>query len=148
MGYNNYPNRSNYGNQRQSYGNQRQYNGGGQPRQQYKKSWAVYGTIKQGKYAGAPFVIGFKKSRQGLIKASVMPYKGTAIVKSKNGHEYIKMIAEVTVDGLNPTLVPCLYSKTTKKVVLDSMSMVISPNGSGTLRSGRRVTGFFGNNYK
>lgn len=160
MGYNNHNNnnRNNYGNNNgNSYGNNRGYSNQNNQRQQQpeaKRSWAVYGKLRKGQYEGLPYVNAFKITKQGLVKCSVMPYHATGIagkehiVESGSGKQYLKMMASVQVGLEKPSLHPVLYNIQSKIVVISDISMCITPNGSGTLRSGKRVSGYFGRNYK
>lgn len=145
---NNYNNRYNgnrqpyggggYGQQRPQYG-QPQY---GQPQQpRYKKSGAKYSIIKNGNFNSYPIVNAWMSTRQGLVKITVAPYKGTHETKSNNGNTFMNMIASIQVGFNPPQLVPCLYNMTNKKIVLSNVGLLITPNGGGQTRSGKRVTG-------
>ncbi|SHL40228.1 hypothetical protein [Flavobacterium chilense] len=134
-----------------------------QPQQQqqpiFKKSGAVYSKIRNGNFEGDTIVNAWRKTRFGLMKATVAPYsgqggKGLEIVNSqgKSGNqdkEYQKMICTITNDsaGTNTTY-HVLMNLKTQVIVIKDLGLCITPNGSGVTKSGKRVTGYFGKNYK
>lgn len=138
--------------------NQRQ-NNNQQQQQIYKKSGAVYSRIRNGNFEGDTIVNAWRKTRLGLMKATVAPYegqngKGREIVNSagKSGNqdkEYQKMICTITNDtaGTNQTY-HVLMNLKTQVIVIKELGLCITPNGSGVTKSGKRVTGYFGKNYK
>lgn len=143
-----------------SGGGQSQNNYQGQPAQQqapqYKRSGAIYSKIKNGEYEGLTVVNAWKSTKFGLLTCSVTPNwkKSDDVVVShgKSGNldiEYTKMIATVMNKNMGTkTVYPCLMNNKTKVIVLSDLSMCITPNGSGVTKSGKRVTGYFGKNYK
>lgn len=135
--WNNYP-RNNWNGNRGGYGN-------GRPPS--KKSGAKYSPIKQGKFKGGTIVNAWNASRnRGLVTAKVAPYKDSKeYTAESSGNTYVTMIAEVTYRNSGVTkIIPCSMNKDTRVIVLEEIGMVISPNGHGTTRSGKRVTGYFG----
>ncbi|BFM44936.1 hypothetical protein CFS9_35770 [Flavobacterium sp. CFS9] len=141
-------------NQRQNNNSQSQ-----QQQQTYKKSGAVYSRIRNGNFEGNTIVNAWRKTRLGLMKATVAPYagqgnKGLEIVNSqgKSGNqekEYQKMICTITNDtvGSNQTY-HVLMNVKTQVIVIKELGLCITPNGSGVTKSGKRVTGYFGRNYR
>lgn len=122
---------------------QHQYNGGGyqQPQQRFKKSGAKYSMIKKGNHEGAIIVNAWMKSRQGLLKITCAPYNGTHEVKSQNGNTFLTYIASLDYGNGNTRILPCLYNVGNKKITLSAVNLLITPNGGGFTRSGKRVTG-------
>lgn len=145
--YNNFNNnRNQYGQKRgyrqNNYGGYPQHQGYGQqqPQQRPKKSGAKYSIIKQGKHEGSPIVNAWMSTRQGLVKITIAPYHGTRKVES-SANTFLTMMASVQVGFNPPQLMPCLYNITNKKVVLSNIGLLVTPNGGGMTRSGKRVTG-------
>lgn len=146
--YGQQPNQGYYPQQRQQYG-QPQYQQPAPPPP--KKSGVVYSKIKQGQFEGATIVNAWNKSRsKGLITAKVAPYHASEVlVTSEKGHEYMKMMCALTYQKTGQTrLIPCLMNTKSQKIVLSDIGMMISPNGSGTTSSGKRVSGYFGTMFK
>jgi hypothetical protein len=144
-------NNRNYGNNNNNRSNNNRNNGNNNNNNQddSKRSWAKYGIIKSGDNQGLPYVYGYKLSKQGLIVAKVWPYKGGKETNvSQNGNVFLRMICTLTVGLGAPRLIPCLYNTSNKKVVLEDISMVISPVGSGKLKNGTSVSGYFGKNFQ
>jgi hypothetical protein len=141
-------------------GGQSQNNYQAQPAQQqpaqYKSSGAVYSKIKDGEYAGLTVVNAWKTTKFGMLTCSVTPNwkkaEDLVISQGKSGQqhiEYTKMIATVMNKAMGTkTVYPCLMNNKTKVIVLNDLSMCITPNGSGTTKKGKRVTGYFGKNFK
>lgn len=140
--------------------NQRQNNNSqAQQQQTFKKSGAVYSRIRNGNFEGNTIVNAWRKTRLGLMKATVAPYagqgnRGLEIVNSqgKSGNqekEYQKMICTITNDtvGSNQTY-HVLMNVKTQVIVIKELGLCITPNGSGVTKSGKRVTGYFGRNYR
>ena len=146
-----YPNQQNYNFNRQQYRNgnynapyNQNYRGNNQNRPQYKKSGATYTKISKGKMTGFTAVNAWKKTKNGLITASVMPYSDV-IVESGRGKQYLKYIAEIVHKGTGSrTIYPCLMNIQTQVIKIKELGMCITPNGSGTTASGKRVKGYFG----
>lgn len=126
---------------------------------QYKRSGAVYSRIRNGNFEGDTIVNAWRVTKMGLMKATVTPYagangKGREIVNSqgKSGNqdkEYQKMICTIqnTSVGTNQTY-HVLMNLKTNVIVIQELGLCITPNGSGVTRKGKRVTGYFGKNYK
>ncbi len=125
----------------------------------YKRSGAVYSRIRNGNFEGDTIVNAWRATRMGLMQATVTPYsgqggKGREIVNSsgKSGNqdkEYQKMICTIknTTVGTNQTY-HVLMNLKTQVIVIQELGLCITPNGSGVTRKGKRVTGYFGKNFK
>lgn len=142
--------------------NNRGYNNQ-QPQQQqqqtFKKSGATYSRIKNGNFEGDIIVNAWRATKSGLMKATVAPYagqdgKGREIVNSggKSGNqdkEYQKMICTITNSNAGTTQTyHVLMNIKTQVISIKELGLCITPNGSGVTRKGKRVTGYFGKNYK
>lgn len=145
-------NRNNYGN---NYGNNRSYNNNGynnyrsngnQQRQDVKKSGATYTKMRKGKFEGFMAVSAWRKTKAGLMTAKGFPVSDVEHMSEK-GNGFLRYAVDVTMNGMTQTYW-CLMSTKTQKININELSLVISPNGSGVTSSGKRVTGFFGANYK
>lgn len=147
---NNYNN--NYGNNR-NYGGNSRYNNNynsGNNQQMYKKSGATYSKIRNGNFEGATIVNAWRSTKQGLMTATVTPYAkngGDELVTSRKGNEFQKMICTILMNG-QKSVYPVLMNTKSKVIVISDLSLCITPNGSGMTRSGKRVTGYFGSNFK
>jgi hypothetical protein len=130
-----------------------------QAQQQYKRSGAVYSKIRKGNFEGDIIVNAWRVTKAGLMQATVSPYngqdgKGQEIVHSngKSGNtpkEYQKMICVIKNSSLGTSQIyPVLMNLKTQVIVIQELSLCITPNGSGITRSGKRVTGYFGRNFK
>lgn len=125
-----------------------------QPQQQYKKSGATYSKIKKGNFQGETIVNAWRKTKYGLMTATVSPYsgskgKGDELVESQKGNQYKKMICTITNTSLGTSQTyHVLMNLETQVIVISELSLCITPNGSGYTRSGKKVTGYFGANYK
>lgn len=115
-----------------------------------KKSGAIYSKIKKGNFEGLTIVNAWNKSSKGLVTAKVAPYKNSEVlVQSEKGHEYIKMIAEITYHKTGHVrLIPVLMNMKTEVIAIQEMGMCITPKGGGTTSSGKRVTGYFGTMFQ
>ena len=130
-----------------------------QQQQIFKKSGAVYSKIRNGNFEGNTIVNAWRATKMGLMQATVTPYagqgnKGLEIVNSagKSGNqdkEYQKMICTIknTTVGTNQTY-HVLMNLKTQVIVIQELGLCITPNGSGVTRRGKRVTGYFGKNFK
>ncbi|PWA08971.1 hypothetical protein [Flavobacterium laiguense] len=157
---------SNYGNQRNTANNfqrNNQYvaapNYSPQAPPQHKRSGAVYSKIKNGNFEGEIIVNAWRVTKNGLMQATVTPYsgqggKGMEMVHSngKTGNtpkEYQKMICKVFNTSMGTSQIyPVLMNVKTQVISISELSLCITPNGSGTTKSGKRVTGYFGRNFK
>lgn len=128
-----------------------------QAKPQYKRSGAVYTKIRNGNFEGETIVNAWKLTRNGMLKAVVTPYSkngGDEIVIShgKSGNqekEYRKMICKITNESAGTSQIyPVLMNIKTQVIVIKDLSLCITPNGSGVTRKGKRVTGYFGKNFK
>lgn len=141
--------------------NNRSYNNAPQQQQQqqFKKSGATYSRIKNGNFEGNIIVNAWRATKSGLMKATVAPYagqgnKGLEIVNSggKSGNqdkEYQKMICTITNSNAGTTQTyHVLMNVKTQVISIKELGLCITPNGSGVTRKGKRVTGYFGRNYK
>nr|WP_294931290.1 hypothetical protein [uncultured Flavobacterium sp.] len=127
--------------------------------QQYKRSGATYSKIRKGAFEGDTIVNAWRATKMGLMTATVAPYsgqgkKGLEIVNSqgKSGNqekEYQKMICTIknTTLGTSQTY-HVLMNLKSQVIVIQELSLCITPNGSGVTRKGKRVTGYFGKNFK
>lgn len=140
---NNY-NRSS-GNNSGGYGGQ---NGGyNAKKNEAKKSGAVYSRIKKGKNEGGTAVNAWRKTKNGLVTASAYPVDGVEHT-SQAGKVSLRYVVEVVNRDMGTTQTYwCLMAKDSRKIFIQELGLVISPNGSGTTSSGKRVTGFFGKVY-
>lgn len=140
--YNNQRNNA-YNNRNINYQRNNAYNGynGYQQQQPTKKSGATYSVIKNGNFKDYPIVNAWRVSRRtGLVKITVAPYKNSAEHKGQN-NSFLTMIARIQYENGFEKIVPCLYNLTNKKIVIQSENILITPNGAGVTRSGKRVRG-------
>jgi hypothetical protein len=130
----------------------------------YKRSGAVYTTIRNknggnSQFEGEIIVNAWRSTQNGLMKAVCAPYSGEGkrgldIVTSngKSGNtpkEYQKMLCTVSNASLGTSQVyHVLMNLKTKVIVISELSLCITPNGNGTTKKGKRVTGYFGRNFK
>ncbi len=140
-----YNNNRNYNNNNYNQNNFRQNQMNTMP--QPKRSGAVYSRIKNGKFDGMTIINAWRKTKMGLMTCKVAPYHASEVLVKSDRNEFVKMIAEIKLPTGQIQIEPCLMNMTNKKVVLQKMGLVISPNGSGVTSSGKRVTGYFGRNY-
>ncbi len=126
---------------------------------QYKKSGATYSKIKQGDFAGETIVNAWRKTKYGLMVAVVTPYKGAngkgldnvESVNEKTGEikNYQKMICTIQNKSMGTSQTyHVLMNVKTQVIVINELSLCITPNGSGKTASGKKVFGYFGRNYK
>lgn len=112
----------------------------------FKNYGAKYSKIKKGNYIGATIVNAwnFQKGR-GMLTCTVSPYRNSKVVKSNNGNRFQSMIAIVDYENSGvQKKIPCLMNLENKKIVLEEINMVISPNGSGKTSKGSKTQGYFG----
>lgn len=125
----------------------------------FKRSGATYTRIRNGNFEGNIIVNAWRSTRMGLMKATVAPYagqgnKGLEIVNShgRSGNqdkEYQKMICTIQNSTVGTTQTyHVLMNIKTQVIVIQELGLCITPNGSGTTKSGKRVTGYFGKNFK
>lgn len=140
-----------YNNNNRGYNNNN--NGGGYNNNnnapQYKRSGAKYTSIRNGKLAGTGLdaVNAWKLTRNGLLTASAFPVDGVEHQGQRNDFlRYVVTVANASA-GTTQTYW-CLMTKSTRKIVIKELGLVISPNGSGKTKGGKVVTGFFGKNHK
>lgn len=126
---------------------------------QYKKSGATYSKIKTGKFEGEIIVNAWRKTKFGLMTAVVTPYsgqgkKGLEVVTSTNERtgeikEYQKMICTIQNKSMGTSQTyHVLMNIKTQVIVINELSLCITPNGEGKTASGKKVRGYFGRNYK
>ena len=147
MAYNNYPQQQPRQQQWQGAPYKQPYN---QPQQQIiKRSGATYTKMRKGKHEGLDCVNAWKAGKNGMLTASAFPVDGVIHVGKDKGHEFMRYVVTVTNAsmGTNSTYW-CLMRLDTKKINISELGLVITPNGSGFTKSGKRVTGFFGKNFK
>lgn len=110
----------------------------------FKKSGAVYSKIRKGKMEGLTCCNAWRKTKLGLMTASIMPYSDELIEGSRD-NQYIKMLAEVTNRSLGTTQkYTCLMNIKTQVITIKELGLVITPNGQGRTSSGKIVRGYFG----
>jgi hypothetical protein len=126
---------------------------------QYKRSGAVYSKIRKGNFEGDTIVNAWRVTKMGLMQATVAPYlgsngRGNEIVNSngKSGNtpkEYQKMICTIKNTSIGTTQTyHVLMNVKTQVISIQELGLCITPNGSGVTKSGKRVTGYFGRNFK
>lgn len=135
--------------------NRRSKNDNGAER--FKTSGATYTKISKGLKEGYFHVAAWKLTPAGMVKASAFPVvdyndKGeplgvTEHVSQKTGNIFVRYKVSIT-QGIATQNYYCLMNKTTKKIVINELSMVISPNGKGKTSKGTRVSGYFGKNFQ
>lgn len=142
MSYNNRGYRRNYGNSQQNYGSRQggyQQNGNAP-----KTSGVVYTKIRKGSKEGLYAVNAWRKTKNGLMTATAMPKDGKEH-ESQDGTVYYTYSVEIVHRGVGTTqLYWALFNKSTRKIFIKELGLVISPNGNGYTRSGKRVSGYFG----
>lgn len=127
--------------------------------QQFKRSGAVYSKIKKGAFEGHLIVNAWRVTKNGLMEATVSPYRGANgngldVVHSqgKSGTqdiEYQKMICVIKNKSIGTSQTyHVLMNLKTKVISISELSLCITPNGNGITRSGKRVSGYFGRNFK
>lgn len=126
---------------------------------QAKKSGATYSKIKNGNFEGEIIVNAWRKTKFGLMVAVVTPYAGDnkaglKIVTSTNQNtglikEYRKMICTIQNKSMGTSQTyHVLMNIKTQVIVINELSLCITPNGDGKTASGKRVKGYFGRNFK
>lgn len=119
----------------------------------YKSSGATYSKIRKGNFEGDIIVNAWRKTKFGLMTATCSPYsgksgKGNEIVNSEK-HEYQKMICVIKNTNLGTSQTYHVLMNIKSKVIsISELSLCITPNGNGVTRGGKRVSGYFGRNYK
>lgn len=143
--------RNNYGSNsyQGSQNRQPQQNFSQQKQLETKKSGATYTKMRKGKMEGLICVNAWRKTKNGLMTASAFPVDGHVHVGKDKGHEFMRYVVNIANSslGTNETFW-CLMRLDTKMIVIKELSLVISPNGNGVTSSGKRVSGFFGANFK
>ena len=153
-----YPNQNYNNGFNPPFRNNQGYNNQPQPQQQYKSSGAKYTKIKSdGPKDGYYHVAAWRMTKQGLMKATAMPLQSYSEsgkplgviehVGEQKGHTHIRYKVEI-VCGAQYTKFYTTMRLDTRMLVIRELGLVISPNGNGVTRSGKRVTGYFGRNYK
>lgn len=129
-------------NRNNNRGNNNNNNGNNQ--QQYKKSGAVYTRMKKGKHEGLMAVNAWRKTRFGIMSASAFPVDGK-IHESQRGRQSMRYVVDIVVKetGTKNTYW-CMMAMDTQTISIPELGLCISPNGSGTTASGKRVRGYFG----
>lgn len=142
--------------------NNSNYNKGGNnnyPRQQnnqnapqYKKSGATYTKIKEGMKAGFFHVSAWRATKQGLMTASCFPQleyssdKPTGVktfTGEQNGNSFIKYVVTISMNGMTQKYY-ALMPLQSRKIYIKELNLIISPNGQGMTKSGKKVRGYFG----
>ena len=119
-----------------------------QQQQQFKRSGAVYTKMKNGKYEGFLAVNAWKATKNGILKASAFPVSDVEH-ESKKGNSFLRYAVDITNANMGTKQTYwCLMNTKTQKIVIQELGMVISPNGNGWTKSGKRVSGYFGKNFR
>lgn len=136
---------ANYNNNWNNGGNGNRFNNRNQNQQNIvKKSGAVYSRIKKGKNEGGYSVNAWRRTKNGLVTASAFPVDGLEH-PSQNGKTFLRYVVEVVNRDMGTTQTYwCLMDKTSRKIFIKELGLVISPNGSGVTAKGKRVSGYFG----
>jgi len=116
------------------------------PQPQHKKSGASYTKIRAGGSEGFYHVSAWKSSKQGLITASCFPLSAkdeVPKIHKSDRNDFITYIVKVK-QGINVSTYFSLMNLTTRKIYIKELGWIISPNGSGVTRLGKKVTGYFG----
>lgn len=114
-----------------------------------KRSWAVYTKMKKGKFEGLTCVNAFRQTRFGLQTVTAFPVDGKVHTGKEKGHDFMRYVVTLSNPALGTTTTFwCLMRLDTKIIVIPELSVCITPNGNGYLKGGKRVSGYFGRNYK
>lgn len=152
MGYNNNNNNNNRNSNGYNDNSNNRNNNNGNSRNNgsdTKKSGSTYTTMRNGKNAGLIAVNAWRKTQHGLMSASCFPVDGVEHIGKQNGHTFMRYVVDiVNASNASKSTYWCLMRMDTKTIVIKELSLVISPNGSGVTGSGKKVTGYFGRNYK
>jgi len=127
-----------------AYNNNNNYKNNQQ--QQYKKSGASYTKIRKGGSEGFYHVNAWKSSKQGLITASCFPLSAkdeVPKIHKSDRNDFITYVITIK-QGINVNTYFSLMNLTSRKIYIKELGWIISPNGSGVTRSGKKVTGYFG----
>jgi len=124
------------------------------PQQQFKKSGAKYTVITKGKFAGHNLsaVNAWRKTKVGMMEAKCFPIadkEGVYEHTSQAGRKSVRYVIEISnsTTGTHNRFFS-IMSLDTRKIYIDELGLVISPNGSGVTGTGKSVTGFFGKKRK
>lgn len=114
-----------------------------------KKSGATYTKIKNGKREGLICVNAWRSTKNGLMKASCFPVDGVEHTGEQKGHSFMRYVVNITNSsaGTHETFW-CLMRLDTKVIVIKELGLCITPNGNGYTKSGKRVSGYFGRNFR
>ncbi|WP_162903357.1 hypothetical protein [Taibaiella koreensis] len=135
-----YQNNNNWG-RGFGYGRWRQSSGGGynqqyEQRQQKKRSGAKFGYSKGDNTR--PYVRGWRATRRyGLITYICGPNKGTHVTTSGSGRDWENWTCKITFGDGNSRLCSCLYDRTSQKVVISELGIVINPKAANGGYCGR-----------
>lgn len=80
---------------------------------------------------GRSYVSGWKYSRRtGLVSFFAAPYKNTSTHKSEHGRVWENWICKIqNKSTMQESIMPCLYDRTTGKVILQKLGFVMNPKG-------------------
>jgi hypothetical protein len=80
---------------------------------------------------GRSYVSGWKYSkRSGLVSLFAAPYKGTSTHKSENGRTWENWIVKLqNKSTMTETIMPCLFDRSTGKVIIQKLGFVMNPKG-------------------
>lgn len=81
-----------------------------------------------GRDSGKPWVSGWNKQKNRFVSILAFPYEGTSVHTTDKGDEYENWVAKVKVDDVpQPGVTPCLYQRSTGKVILKDFGYVMNP---------------------
>lgn len=112
----------------------------------FKKSGAKYTIIKEGKAAGMnlPAIHAWRMTKFGMQVAKAFPFNADVIHKGEH-HEFVTYMVEISNANMGTSQkYPCVMRLDTRKIFIEELGLVISPNGSGQTQTGKTVTGYFG----
>lgn len=113
----------------------------------FKKSGAKYTIIKEGKAQGLnlPAIHAWRLTKFGVQVAKAFPFNAGTTHVSDTGRESVTYMVEISNEAMGTSQkYPCIMSLDTRKIFIEELGLVISPNGSGQTRTGKHVTGYFG----
>lgn len=124
------------------------------PQRQIKKSGAKYTNITKGKFAnlGLPAVNAWRKTKAGIMEAKAFPIAdkdGVYEHTSQTGRKSVRYVVEISnaTTGTHNVFYS-IMNLDSRKIYIDELGLVISPNGSGVTGTGKSVSGFFGKKRK
>lgn len=117
-------------------------------KKKYKVSGAIFSKITKGEREGLHVVTAWKKTKTTMLRANCFPISSTS-TESAKGNQYIPyLVTIIDMSTLQSTKYNAIMNIQTKVLVINDLSMCITPNGSGKTKSGVNVKGYFGRNYQ